>query len=361
MTNLKTIAARGLALFVSAAMCLGILQNTASAAVVDSKVCGQEVHTHNESCYGDVLSCTLEETAGHTHGEDCFSTESTQTCTLEESQGHAHGEDCYTLTPGESVLTCTEEEGENHAHGEGCYTLTPGESTLTCTEEEAEGHAHGAECFTQQTVQTCTLEEAEGHVHGVDCYQRGLVCGKEEHTHASGCFSADGLADQLYKALQNTEDKDVVLILNGVTLDLDNYTGGNIRVVTAGQTLTIQDGDVAGGTIQGTGSKRVITILNGGTVNLTGSTVITGGGHSGGAGVFVGQNSTFNMAGGEISGNVSADSDKGGGVLVEGAFNMSGGTIRNNQAGEGGGIFVDTTGHFTMRGGAGDGNTAKVG
>ena len=164
MTNLKTIAARGLALFVSAAMCLGILQNTASAAVVDSKVCGKEEHTHSESCYGDVLSCTLEETAGHAHGVDCFLTESTQTCPLEETQGHSHGEDCYTLTPGESTLTCTEEEGENHAHGEGCYTLTPGESTLTCTEEEAEGHAHGAECFTQQTVQTCTLEEAEGHV-----------------------------------------------------------------------------------------------------------------------------------------------------------------------------------------------------
>ena len=132
-----------------------------------------------------------------------------------------------------------------------------------------------------------------------------------------------------------------VAVLDGQSLTTFFHTDISSCVAAQIENNAIQN-QFSGGTISGTGGKRVITILNGGSVTLTGSTVITGGGASGGAGVFVGNGSTFNMEGGEISGNSTKGSNQGGGVLVEGTFNMSGGTIKDNtSASHGGGVAVN--------------------
>ncbi|MCD7785801.1 MAG: hypothetical protein LUH18_09585 [Oscillospiraceae bacterium] len=73
-------------------------------------------------------------------------------------------------------------------------------------------------------------------------------------------------------------------------------------------------------------------------------------------GIYVGDNSTFTMSGGEISGNTSVN---GGGVYVKsgGTFTMTGGTITGNTSnGTGGGVC--NAGTFTMSGGTISDNTA---
>lgn len=338
MNNKNESRRRMPAKFLAFFMCACLLSQTALAAVtVESKlVCGKDAHTHTDSCYG--------------RGE--------QTCALTEAESHTHDTSCY--TEGEAVLSCGQTETEGHTHGDGCYDA---DGNMTCTLVESEGHAHGDSCYMAgEPVLSCGQEVSEGHTHDDSCFAKSTMptCGLEEHAHTAACYSAENLAQDLYDALQNGTDKDVELVLNGVIFDLGSYTGGNIRVEEGGQTLTIKDGDVAGGTISGTGGKRVITILNGGSVTLTGSTVITGGGASGGAGVFVGTGSTFNMEGGEISGNSTTGSNQGGGVLVEGTFNMSGGTIKDNaSASNGGGVAVNN-GTFNMTGGTITGNEASL-
>ena len=81
-----------------------------------------------------------------------------------------------------------------------------------------------------------------------------------------------------------------------------------------------------------------------------------------GGGVFVGEDATFNMRDGGISGNISANA--GGGVFVGGygggVFNMHDGKISDNiAANAGGGVFLDAT--FNMYVGTISGNTASSG
>ena len=127
---------------------------------------------------------------------------------------------------------------------------------------------------------------------------------------------------------------------------------------------------------------NVITIDEGATLNLydehTGNSAgkITGGCSGKGGGVYVTDGSTFNMYGGEISGNTGKKVDNyandgcGGGVRVAKAstFNLYGGSIKNNTAGDnsGGGVSVHEHGDdggntFTMYGGEISGNTAYQG
>jgi hypothetical protein len=67
------------------------------------------------------------------------------------------------------------------------------------------------------------------------------------------------------------------------------------------------------------------------------------------------------MSGGEISGNTASSSYGGGGVYVDssGTFTMQGGEISGNTASSGGGVYVYSSGTFTMSGGEISGNTAS--
>ena len=80
-----------------------------------------------------------------------------------------------------------------------------------------------------------------------------------------------------------------------------------------------------------------------------------------GGGVLVSNRDTFNMFGGEITGN-TAKRGGGVGVCADGMFSMSGGTIYNNAGERGGGVYVASNGIFSMSGSAAiTGNTGSYG
>ena len=75
--------------------------------------------------------------------------------------------------------------------------------------------------------------------------------------------------------------------------------------------------------------------------------------------MLVSRTGTFNMFGGEITGNTAKS---GGGVYVDGMFSMSGGTIYDNAGERGGGVYVTPNGIFNMSGSAAiTGNTGTYG
>jgi len=165
--------------------------------------CYQPVHTHGDACYeltlGE-LTCKLDETEGHDHGENCF--EKILICQTEEQEAHTHEAGCYTV---ETKQICTLEESDSHVHDESCVEEV---TTLVCSLPEQQGYAHSESCYEQTLA--CTEEETEGHKHGETCYEQlrtlicqqdtqamELICGKDEiilHTHEDACFdSTDAL------------------------------------------------------------------------------------------------------------------------------------------------------------------------
>ena len=100
-----------------------------SAACYKTLDCGMEegIFLHSADCLQDEqepeLACVLEETAGHTHDEDCATT-STLSCAAEEID-HTHGGGCY----GEPIYNCayasSGEEDDEHTCGSSCYDDGP--------------------------------------------------------------------------------------------------------------------------------------------------------------------------------------------------------------------------------------------
>ena len=127
-----------------------------------------------------------------------------------------------------------------------------------------------------------------------------------------------------------------VLCLNGKSITL-NAKGAVINMSANGTIFTLYDCQKSGTITHGKDSTD--TTYNG-------------------CGVVVGE--TFNMYGGNITGNVNTDIGSGGGVLVSyGTFNMYGGTITNNSCKlSGSGVFVNH-GTFNMSGGEIRGNTSE--
>ena len=413
MKAFKNLGMRSLSVLIVLMMCMGLALPAFAATVEAAKTCTLEEHTHTDECYqttGEVEKVLIceKQTEGHTHGDDCYAWSYELTCTEAETEAdpqntpHVHTDECYkeislecpkeAHTHGDACyameLTCTD-ESEDHQHTSACYTrgaltCTVEEHThsaacqtgkkLTCTQSDLPEHKHTEACYTRVKGElTCTLEEdAQPHEHTDECYEerevKELICDKQEHTHTAACFTnttEDGktLEQALKQALADAagktgEDAQVILILNGQTLNLNR--GGTLEGirVTNGQELTIQDGTVAGGTIKGDKNYiRLITVTNG-IVNLSGSTVLTDGTGTGGGAVFVGSNGTMNMSGGTITGSTAIKGSNGGAVLVEGKFTMSGGTIDGNTAANGGGVAVGEGGQFTMTGGVISNNTA---
>lgn len=102
-------------------------------------------------------------------------------------------------------------------------------------------------------------------------------------------------------------------------------------------------------------NRQHISVSNGASLTLcdcsTGG-VLTGGSGSNGGGVYVDKGGTFTLTSGNIADNTAA---AGGGVYVDegGTFTMAGGSINNNNAttGGGGGVMVNK-GTFTLSGGS---------
>lgn len=193
----------------------------------DEYYCGYEEHVHDDSCYTEELVCGYEEgepiqidsafgvdaeepaesespaeseepeepkVEVHHHTEDCYKEVTELTCDEKE---HTHGEECYDTETGE--LLCTEEE---HTHDESCYTTT---EELVCGYEEGEeipveDDASDAEVETyaeeQNTAavvfddpESLVVTEPEVHHHTEACYEKVLTCTIPEHTHTLECLA----------------------------------------------------------------------------------------------------------------------------------------------------------------------------
>ncbi len=144
-----------------------------------------EVHHHTADCYETVLVEHEELTCGqeeHTHDETCPVDPDTGDflCGYEE---HTHTDDCYTTeTETEEKLVCGYEEGQVLSDGaaddDGIAAL---EDTNTATSV--------AEDSSSEAVSEPVL-----HHHTEACYKKVLTCTIPEHTHTLACL-ADYSAD----------------------------------------------------------------------------------------------------------------------------------------------------------------------
>ena len=155
----------------------------------------------------------------------------------------------------------------------------------------------------------------------------------------------------------------ITIRLTGIEDEKIISLSGNGSLFTIGIGVTLMlDENI---TLQGHDSNNnsLIRVNGGGELVMNTGAKITGnritGTTSSGGGVYVASSGTFTMSGGEISDNTAYLG--GGGVYVgsNGAFTMSGGEISGNTAYEGGGVHVGS--NFTMNGGEISGNKASSG
>ena len=145
-----------------AGLCCAVAAATAYAltrpalTMTQQTFCGQEAHTHDESCYETILIC----------GQD-------EQLPVEQPTPHVHTEGCYAAS---LVLVCGQEESEEHTHTEDCCQT---QYELICPLEEGEAEDE---------------PEIPAHVHTDACYETRLICEKPEHTHSLSCY-ADAQAD----------------------------------------------------------------------------------------------------------------------------------------------------------------------
>lgn len=129
-------------------------------------ICGQEEHTHDDSC----IQCT------HTHTLDCYSVESSWgSYKLQETT-----KPDQLATPsadGVCTYTTTGSWGRQETH----YYLYLGGTWYCAYEEDWWGNWEKAD--TQEISLECN------HTHDASCY----ACGKVEHTHDASCYLNDNL------------------------------------------------------------------------------------------------------------------------------------------------------------------------
>ena len=209
---------------------------------------------------------------------------------------------------------------------------------------------------------------------------------------AVGAVSADEVMVSNFTELRNnitSGSDDLTIIVTGNFSITDELTinSGNITLTTndaehtlsrdnsfTGNLFTMSGGNL---TITGNLTQKTNLTLDGMNQSSSGSLVYVDGGNFtlmdggiltnntvpgiNGGGVYVDNSGTFTMSGGEISKNKA---NNGGGVYGTGGstFTMERGTISDNEAyyGYGGGVFVGN-GEFTMSGGTISGNTANLG
>ncbi len=146
-----------------------------------------EVHHHTADCYETVLVEHKELTCGqeeHTHDETCPVDPDTGDflCGFEE---HTHTDDCYTTeTETEEKLVCGYEEGQVISDGtaaddDGIAALEDTNTTTSVVEDDSSSEA---------------VSEPVLHHHTEACYKKVLTCTIPEHTHTLACL-ADYSAD----------------------------------------------------------------------------------------------------------------------------------------------------------------------
>lgn len=145
-----------------------------------------EVHHHTADCYETVLVEHEELTCGqeeHTHDETCPVDPDTGDflCGYEE---HTHTDDCFTTeTETEEKLVCGYEEGEVLSDG------TAADDDGIAALEDTNTATSVAEDSSSEAVSEPVL-----HHHTEACYEKVLTCTIPEHTHTLACL-ADYSAD----------------------------------------------------------------------------------------------------------------------------------------------------------------------
>lgn len=146
-----------------------------------------EVHHHTADCYETVLVEHEELTCGqeeHTHDETCPVDPDTGDflCGFEE---HTHTDDCFTTeTETEEKLVCGYEEGQVLSDGtaaddDGIAALEDTNTATSVAEDDSSSEA---------------VSEPVLHHHTEACYKKVLTCTIPEHTHTLACL-ADYSAD----------------------------------------------------------------------------------------------------------------------------------------------------------------------
>lgn len=144
-----------------------------------------EVHHHTADCYETVLVEHEELTCGqeeHTHDETCPVDPDTGDflCGFEE---HTHTDDCYTTeTETEEKLVCGYEEGEVLSDG------TAAEDGIAALEDTNTATSVADDSSSE------AVSEPVLHHHTEACYEKVLTCTIPEHTHTLACL-ADYSAD----------------------------------------------------------------------------------------------------------------------------------------------------------------------
>lgn len=120
-----------------------------------------ELHTHGEDCFTEIpetgekqLICEKLEINAHDHVPGCMHTpivEDPLTCTLTETEGHTHGDDCRDA---DGTLICQLTEEAAHKHDERCYGIWE----LSCGLEE---HTHDVACYSDPTADVETPAQWE--------------------------------------------------------------------------------------------------------------------------------------------------------------------------------------------------------
>lgn len=139
-----------------------------------------------------------------------------------------------------------------------------------------------------------------------------------------------------------------------------NGTTYNGCGVVVGGTFNMYGGNITGNVITAGSGNGGGVFVSFGEFNMYDGKITNNSCRSSGGGVYV-ERGTFNMSGGEISGNTSGE--YGGGIeLSSSTFTMTDGSISQNKAKEnGGGIDVSAGSTFTMYGGTITGNTSYIG
>ena len=144
-----------------------------------------EVHHHTADCYETVLVEHKELTCGqeeHTHDETCPVDPDTGEflCGYEE---HEHSDDCYTTeTETEEKLVCGYEEGQVLSDG------TAAEDGIAALEDTNTATSVADDSSSE------AVSEPVLHHHTEACYKKVLTCTIPEHTHTLACL-ADYSAD----------------------------------------------------------------------------------------------------------------------------------------------------------------------
>ena len=196
------------------------LHQVGTALTTDNEYsCGMEEHVHTDDCYTEELVCGYEEGEPedpepeetepevHHHTADCYETVLVEhkelTCGQEE---HTHDETCP-VDPDTGEFLCGYEE---HEHSDDCYTTeTETEEKLVCGYEEGQVLSDGTaaaedgiaaleDTNTATSVADDSSSEAVSepvlHHHTEACYEKVLTCTIPEHTHTLECL-ADYSAD----------------------------------------------------------------------------------------------------------------------------------------------------------------------